>query len=163
MSLKHHPKKVPVQPSTNLIFEPPSEIKHLIYRRVRFWQIVQLQIIARESLFHFLTVIRDSGELISAIHLLIILQKISTGVMEKEAVLTSLKISIGNIIIQSDQYLGTSRDGHFQHCHVHTLVDEAFGVIRHHDYDPMHKAGRQDIHIRKDQDFKWLCKMTKVF
>ena len=58
--------------------------------------------------------------------------------------------------------MGPSRDGHFQHCCVHQYMDAAFEVSRQHDYNPMHKAGRQDIHIRKDKDFKWLIKLTKI-
>ena len=111
----------------------------------------------------FLTVIPDGEELIKAIHLPIILQKDgSTGQSQKTAICEALKIGTEHIVIKSEQYLGTSGDGHFQHCNVHRYMDEEFGVSRHHEYDPMHKAGRQDVHIRQDDSFKWLANITKV-
>ena len=110
----------------------------------------------------FLTVIPDSEELIRAIYFPFVLQKGGSGLMQTESICESLKMGTDNVIIQCDQYLGTSGDGHFQHCSVHTQVDGAFGVKRHHEYDPMHKAGRQDVHIRRDESFKWLSKITKV-
>ena len=110
----------------------------------------------------FLTVVPDNEEvLIRTVHLPIIMQKDGKGHSQKEAICKSLKVGTESLIINSDQYLGTSGDGHFQHCHVHELVDDAFGVKRHHEYDPMHKAGRQDIHIRKDKSFQWLTKLTQ--
>ena len=109
----------------------------------------------------FSTVIADSEELIRAIHFPIIIQKDGKGITQKNAILQSLKLETENIVIKPEQYLGTSGDGHFQHCSVHQYMDAAFKVSRHHDYDPMHKAGRQDIHIRKAEEFKWLTRLTK--
>ena len=60
--------------------------------------------------------------------------------------------------INGSQFLGGSFDGAYFHLNVPKKPDCYFGFEgnkgKHHDWDPLHKAGLQDIHIRKDPLFE---------
>ena len=68
--------------------------------------------------------------------------------------------------INGSQFLGGSFDGAYFHLNVPKKPDCYFGFEgnkgKHHDWDPLHKAGLQDIHIRKDPLFEWLVSTTKI-
>ena len=57
--------------------------------------------------------------------------------------------SVTDKFITSSQYRGGSYDGQYFHLGVHTLLDAHYGVKSHHDVDPMHRAGTQDLKLRK--------------
>ncbi|CAB4009083.1 Hypothetical predicted protein [Paramuricea clavata] len=60
--------------------------------------------------------------------------------------------------INRSQYLGGSFDGAYYYCYFGFEGNKR----KHHDWDPLHKAGLQDIHIRKDPTFEWLVSTTKI-
>ena len=68
--------------------------------------------------------------------------------------------------INGSQYLGGSFDGAYFHRNVPEKLDCYFDFEgnkrKHHDWDPLHKAGLQDTHIRKDPAFEWLVSTTKI-
>ena len=61
--------------------------------------------------------------------------------------------------INRSQYLGGLFDGAYFHLNVPEKLDNYFGFkgndMKHHDWDPLHKAGLQDSHIWKDSKFQW--------
>lgn len=62
--------------------------------------------------------------------------------------------------IEPAQYKGISVDGQYFSLHVPELMDEHYGAVGHHDWDPMHKAGLRDLKARKES--KWLNDMTEL-
>ena len=60
-----------------------------------------------------------------------------------------------------------SFDGQYFHLSVPDVLDTYFGTGSdnssvHYDYDPMHKAGLVDTHIRDDDSFAFLTEITNV-
>ena len=60
--------------------------------------------------------------------------------------------------ITPEQYEGGSYDGQYFHLAVPQMLNELFGFDKddkrkHSDYDPLHRAGLQDKHMREDPNF----------
>lgn len=68
--------------------------------------------------------------------------------------------------IGPEQYLGGAYDGQYFHCNVPQILDEKFGFTgdscKHSDWDPLHRAGTEDKHMRQDPNFLWLVQVTDV-
>ena len=65
--------------------------------------------------------------------------------------------------IVSENYIGCAFDGQYHHLNVPHHLNELFGFEgfkKPADWDPMHKAGLVDTHIRKNLDFSWLNDIT---
>ena len=66
----------------------------------------------------------------------------------------------------AEQYCGGSYDGAYRHQSVPELLDAHFGYTGNErkpsEWDPMHKAGIVDLHIRKDKTFRWLNDLTDI-
>ena len=65
--------------------------------------------------------------------------------------------------ITSENYIGSSFDGQYHHLKVPQHLSSLFGfdeTKKQSDWDPMHKAGLVDTHIRKDGSFNWLNGIT---
>ena len=64
--------------------------------------------------------------------------------------------------IEGSQFLGTSADGHTVHCGVGPKLGQLLGKEGINDYDPMHKAGRIEDHMRKQPGLEFINKITEV-
>ena len=65
--------------------------------------------------------------------------------------------------MSNEQYLGESFDGAYFSLNVPELLDEYFGFnanSKPHDWDPLHKADLQDVHLRKEKICSWLVLHT---
>lgn len=60
------------------------------------------------------------------------------------------------------QYLGLCADGHTLHCGVGNKMSQHFGQDGHDDYDPMHKAGRVDAHMRDEVEFSFIDEIIDI-
>ena len=68
-----------------------------------------------------------------------------------------------NFGIVSENYIGCAFDGQYHHLNVPHHLNELFGFDDNKkpaDWDPMHRAGLVDTHIRKDGEFIWLNEIT---
>jgi hypothetical protein len=101
----------------------------------------------------FTTVVPDSANLLHAFFLGHPIVKEHTG----DGVAQSNTECVKIYDINRSQYLGGSFDGAYFHLNVPEKLDNYFGFkgndMKHHDWDPLHKAGLQDSHIRKDSKF----------
>ena len=89
--------------------------------------------------------------------------KLHTG----EAVGQSIISVLEEFKISAEQFQGGSFDGQYFHLSVPDVLNTHFGTEGkdasvHYDHDPMHKAGLVDTHIREDDNFKFLNKVTEV-
>ena len=69
--------------------------------------------------------------------------------------------------ITAEQFQGGSFDGQYFHLSVPKVLNTYFGKNEedestHYDYDPMHKAGLVDTHIRKSESFRFRTDVTDV-
>ena len=104
----------------------------------------------------------DSDNLIQAIFLEINIVKGHTG----QGISQNILETIQRFGLSSENFNGGSYDGQYFHLNVPELLDDALGFKgdkrKHSDWDALHRAGLQDIHIRKDPKFSWLNDATKV-
>ena len=103
----------------------------------------------------FVTVVPDSDDVIHVFYLGHPVVKSHNGQGVTQSIINVLK----EYNIDNEQYLGGSFDGAYFSLNVPELLDEYFGFIensKHHDLDPSHKAGLQDVHLRKEKKFSWL-------
>ena len=110
----------------------------------------------------FVCVVPNSENLINVIYMGHQPMVETRGEDVAKTVLDIIKLKSEKIVIEEEQYLGTSVDGHTQHCNVSQYIDEAMQVKspRQHEYDYMHKAGRMDVHVRNLEEFNWLTDLT---
>ena len=65
--------------------------------------------------------------------------------------------------IEAENYIGCSFDGQYHHQSVPHHLNQLFGfddTAKPADWDPMHKTGLVDTHIRKNKEFEWLNSIT---
>ena len=75
---------------------------------------------------------------------------------------TESLVEVYDSYISGNQYLGLAADGATLHCNVGRKLSEHFGREGHDDYDPLHKAGLVDVHMRAEPGtkFKFLQEIT---
>ena len=89
--------------------------------------------------------------------------KIHTGEGVGQSIISVLK----EFEVPIEQFQGGSFNGQYFHISVPEVLNTLFGpegkdASVHYDYNPMHKAGLVDSHIREDDNFKFLNKVTEV-
>jgi hypothetical protein len=109
------------------------------------------------------SVIPDADDLLQYMYLGLPVMKIHTGEGVGQSIISVLK----EFEIPAEQFQGGSFDGQYFHLSVPEVLNTHFGTELkepsvHYDYDPMHKAGLVDTHIREDDNFKFLNKVTEV-
>lgn len=66
--------------------------------------------------------------------------------------------------MNKEHYLGGSYDGQYHKLSVPLHIDQHYGFdgddAKFSDWDPMHKAGVVDTHMRKNANFRWVNKAT---
>ena len=106
------------------------------------------------------SVIPDADDLLQYIFLGLPVVKVHTGEGVAQSIISEFEIS-------AEQFRGGSFDGQYFHLSVPNVLNADFGTKGkdasvHYDYDLMHKAGLVDTHIREDDNFKFLNKVTEV-
>ena len=79
--------------------------------------------------------------------------------------MTESLVKVWKQFIVGSQYNGLAADGATLHCHVGSKTAAEFGRRGHDDYDPLHKAGLVDVHMRSPgagDKFKFLGEMNQV-
>ena len=109
------------------------------------------------------SVIPDADDLLQYMYLGLPVMKIHTGEGVGQSIISVLK----EFEIPAEQFQGGSFDRQYFHLSVPEVLNTHFGTELkepsvHYDYDPMHKAGLVDTHIREDDNFKFLNKVTEV-
>ena len=109
------------------------------------------------------TVVPDADDLIQYIYLWSpIVKKHDRGNVGKSIISTLEEFNI-----TAEQFHGGSFDGQYFHLSAPKVLNTFFGISEndnsvHYNYDPMHKAGLIDTHIRKTDDFKLLTEVTEI-
>ena len=70
--------------------------------------------------------------------------------------------SVTDMFISADQFQGGSYDGQYFHLCVHLLFDAHYDVKAQHDVDPMHRAGVENLHLRKEKDSDRMVAITAL-
>ena len=109
------------------------------------------------------SVIPDADDLLQYMFLGLPVVKSHTGEGVGQSIISVLK----EFEISAEQFQGGSFDGQYFHLSVPEVLNTHFGTEGkdasvHYEYDPMHKAGLVDTHIREDDNFKFLNKVTEV-
>ena len=109
------------------------------------------------------SIIPDSDDLLQYMFLGLPVVKLHTG----EGVGQSIISVLEEFEISAEQFQGGSFGGQYFHLSVPDVLNTHFGTEEkdasvHYDHDPMHKAGLVDTHIREDDNFKFLNKVTEV-
>ena len=129
-------------------FRPPVKIiadKDTLKHRTR--QLVSL-----------LVVVPDADNLIQPIYLGHPVVMLHTGKGVSDSI-----VGVTDEYIFNEQYEGGSYDGQYHHLSVPDYLNEHYKVKSddvHSDHDLLHKVGIVDKHIRKDNNFQWLCDIT---
>ena len=76
--------------------------------------------------------------------------------------MTESLVQVLDPYVTGNQYLGLAADGATLHCNVGTKLSEHFGKEGHDCYDPLHKAGLVDCHMRGQPgpEFQFLKTIT---
>ena len=104
------------------------------------------------------TVVPDSDEPIQAFF---VSSKACPG-GSGEAQARSMVEAVEPYLAVKEQYLGLCADGHTLHCGVGKKLSEHFEQEGHDDYDPMHKAGRVDAHMRSEAQFSFIDEIIDI-
>ncbi len=111
------------------------------------------------------SVIPDADDLLQYMFLWLPVVKVHTGKGVGQSIISVLN----EFGISAGQFQGGSFDGQYFHLSVPEVLNTYFGkegkdasASVHYDYDPMHKAGLVDTHIREDVNFKFLNEVTDL-
>ena len=106
------------------------------------------------------TITPGSDSLISVIYLGQPIVKNHTG----EGIANSIMEELEKYGIKGSQVEGGSFDGQYFHLHVPDHLLKKFDLSSQFfcTWDPLHKIGVIETHIRKDKDFAWLVMLTEV-
>ena len=107
------------------------------------------------QLIGVVTVVPDSDQPLQAFILKTPVVKVHTGVGVANNI-----TEVTDMFISADQFKGGSFDGQYFHLGVHKLLDTHYGVTGHYDVDPMHRAGTEDLRLRKAKSFGWIVSLT---
>ena len=70
--------------------------------------------------------------------------------------------SVTDVYITADQFRGGAFDYQYFHLGVDKLLDEHYNVKAQYDIDPMHRAGTEDLKLRKLISATWIVNMTTL-
>lgn len=107
-----------------------------------------------------ITVVPDSKELLKNVYLVKPVVKQHDGSGVAESIVDELK----RWGITSTQVEGVSFDGQYFHLSVPDHLSEKLGLGEsfHCTWDPLHKGGTIDTHIREDTSFEWLVEVQGI-
>ena len=109
------------------------------------------------QLIGIVTVVPDSDEPLQAMILKTPVVKSHTGLGVTESI-----TSVTDQFITADQFLGGAFDGQYFHLGVNKLLDGHYRVTAQYDVDPMHRAGTEDLKLRKEKSSTWIVSMTII-
>ena len=113
---------------------------------------------------HFImavTVVPDSNKLLQVVYLGHPIIKVHNG----KGVADSIISCMSEWSISKEQFIGGSFDGQYFNLNVPKYLNEYFLEENekkplYYDWDPMHKAGLIDDHLRKNSKFSWVVTIT---
>ena len=107
------------------------------------------------------TVVPDSNKLLQVVYLGHPIIKVHNG----KGVADSIISCMSEWSISKEQFIGGSFDGQYFNLNVPKYLNEYFLEENekkplYYDWDPMHKAGLIDDHLRKNSKFSWVVTIT---
>jgi hypothetical protein len=108
------------------------------------------------QLIGVVTVVPNSEQPLQAFILKTPVVKVHTGRGVSENI-----TNVTDQFISAEQFRGGSFDGQYAHLGVPKLLDAHYDTTGHYDVDPMHRAGTEDLCLRKEKASAWIVLMTK--